>query len=429
MRVVALRGRAARRAGGGPARGAGRLRRRHAAGRAVRAPRPGTSRSRCSPTPTATSSTSASASAACSGGTRRSSRRPRRRCSTAGRRRGRRWARPRSAAARSVGYVGAGTVEFIVAGDDPDEFFFMEMNTRLQVEHPVTELVYRPRPGRVAAAGRRGRARCGFGQADVRLTGHAVEARVYAEDPARGFLPTGGTVARAAPAGRTARPGGDGPGRLGPGRGTDVGSDYDPMLAKVIAHGARTAPPRCAAWTPPSPRRSCSASPPTSPSCGRCWPTPTSWPAAWTPGWPSGSPTRRPASARLPAPPEEVLAAARARPAAGARAGRPAAQPVGHPRRVAGRRARLDPVPRVGARARDWWPRYGCAGCRRRGPRSRWATGEPVPARAVSDGAALTVTYGGAVAALRLAPRTAPATRRRRRRGAAGWAATGTPGR
>ena len=95
--------------------------------------------------------------------------------------------------ARSVDYVGAGTVEFIVSADRPDEFFFMEMNTRLQVEHPVTELV----TGldlvelqlRVAAG-----EKLAFAQDDIGLTGHAVEARVYAEDPAAGFLPTGGTV-------------------------------------------------------------------------------------------------------------------------------------------------------------------------------------------------------------------------------------------
>ena len=135
-------------------------------------------------------------------------------------------------AARSVGYTGAGTVEFIVSGENPDDFYFMEMNTRLQVEHPVTELV----TGldlvelqiRVAAG-----EPLPFTQQDVRLTGHAVEARVYAEDPARGFLPTGGTV-------RVLRePTGSPHVRVDSGlaTGTHVGSDYDPMLAKIIAWG------------------------------------------------------------------------------------------------------------------------------------------------------------------------------------------------
>ncbi|WP_103348489.1 biotin carboxylase N-terminal domain-containing protein [Amycolatopsis sp. CA-128772] len=134
-------------------------------------------------------------------------------------------------AARSVGYVGAGTVEFIMSAKNPDEFFFMEMNTRLQVEHPVTELV----TGldlvewqvRVAAG-----EHLSLDQEDVVLNGHAVEARVYAEDPARGFIPTGGTVLA------VHEPAGDGvrvdswmtPGAV-------IGSNYDPMLAKVIAWG------------------------------------------------------------------------------------------------------------------------------------------------------------------------------------------------
>ncbi|NMH99259.1 acetyl/propionyl/methylcrotonyl-CoA carboxylase subunit alpha [Pseudonocardia acidicola] len=134
-------------------------------------------------------------------------------------------------AARAVGYTGAGTVEFIVGGDAPDEFFFMEMNTRLQVEHPVTELV----TGldlvelqlRVAAG-----ETLPITQDDVTLTGHAVEVRIYAEDPAAGFLPTGGRIlALREPSG---------PGiRVDSGIvvGGVVGSDYDPMLAKVIAHG------------------------------------------------------------------------------------------------------------------------------------------------------------------------------------------------
>ncbi|MFJ4814407.1 acetyl/propionyl/methylcrotonyl-CoA carboxylase subunit alpha [Streptomyces sp. NPDC088801] len=134
-------------------------------------------------------------------------------------------------AARSCGYRGAGTVEFIVPGTDPSSYYFMEMNTRLQVEHPVTELI----TGldlvewqlRVAAG-----EPLGFAQGDVRLTGHAVEARICAEDPARGFLPSGGTVLR------LREPQGDGV-RTDSGltEGTEVGSLYDPMLSKVIAYG------------------------------------------------------------------------------------------------------------------------------------------------------------------------------------------------
>ncbi|MGZ8178131.1 acetyl-CoA carboxylase biotin carboxylase subunit [Williamsia sp. SKLECPSW1] len=135
------------------------------------------------------------------------------------------------ATARSVGYTGAGTVEFIVSADAPDEFFFMEMNTRLQVEHPVTEMV----TGIDLVAWQVHIARgepLTLTQDDVVLRGHAVEARVYAEDPANGFVPTGGTVARARF--------GDGPGvrvDSGVADGTEVGGNYDPMLAKVIAHG------------------------------------------------------------------------------------------------------------------------------------------------------------------------------------------------
>lgn len=130
--------------------------------------------------------------------------------------------------ARSVGYVGAGTVEFLVAGDTgPDEFFFMEMNTRLQVEHPVTEMVtgvdlvewqLRIARGEHLDIG------------EIEPTGHAIEARVYAEDPGRGFLPTGGTVlALREPA--------DARVDSGIAVGSVIGSDYDPMLAKVIVHG------------------------------------------------------------------------------------------------------------------------------------------------------------------------------------------------
>ncbi|MFG2879258.1 acetyl/propionyl/methylcrotonyl-CoA carboxylase subunit alpha [Streptomyces sp. NPDC048337] len=134
-------------------------------------------------------------------------------------------------AARSCGYVGAGTVEFIVPGGDPSSYYFMEMNTRLQVEHPVTELITGldlvEQQLRVAAG-----EPLGFKQSDVRLTGHAIEARVCAEDPARGFLPSGGTVlALSEPSGGAVR---TDSGLLA---GVPVGSTYDPMLSKVIVHG------------------------------------------------------------------------------------------------------------------------------------------------------------------------------------------------
>ncbi|WP_405409688.1 acetyl-CoA carboxylase biotin carboxylase subunit [Streptomyces decoyicus] len=134
-------------------------------------------------------------------------------------------------AARSCGYRGAGTVEFIVPGKDPASYFFMEMNTRLQVEHPVTELI----TGldlvewqlRVAAG-----EHLPFAQEDITLTGHAIEARICAEDPARDFLPTGGTVLA------LHEVQGDGLRTdSGLSQGVEVGSRYDPMLSKVIAHG------------------------------------------------------------------------------------------------------------------------------------------------------------------------------------------------
>ena len=131
-------------------------------------------------------------------------------------------------AGQAVGYVGAGTVEFLV-DEDSASFYFLEMNTRLQVEHPVTELI------------------TGFDLVEWQLkiatgealpaqetvlppTGHAFEARVYAEDPARGFLPATGTI-RAVhwPADVRIDSGID--------AGDAVGIDYDPLLAKVIVHG------------------------------------------------------------------------------------------------------------------------------------------------------------------------------------------------
>ncbi len=131
--------------------------------------------------------------------------------------------------ARACGYTGAGTVELIADSDDPSDFYFLEMNARLQVEHPVTEMV----TGldlvelqlRIAAG-----EQLPLRQDDVELNGHAVEARVYAEDPASGFLPsTGRVVAYREPAGVRVD--------SGVAVGSEVSSHYDPMLAKVIAHG------------------------------------------------------------------------------------------------------------------------------------------------------------------------------------------------
>jgi geranyl-CoA carboxylase alpha subunit len=130
-------------------------------------------------------------------------------------------------AAKAIGYVGAGTIEFLLAEGD---FVFMEMNTRLQVEHPVTELV----TGldlvdlqlRIAAG-----EPLPLSQADVQLNGHAIEARLYAENPDAGFMPQTGTLLRwQPPAGVRVDAGVD--------TGTEITSHYDPLLAKVIAHGA-----------------------------------------------------------------------------------------------------------------------------------------------------------------------------------------------
>jgi acetyl-CoA/propionyl-CoA carboxylase biotin carboxyl carrier protein len=134
-------------------------------------------------------------------------------------------------AARAVGYTGAGTVEFIVDADRPTDFFFLEMNTRLQVEHPVTECITGldlvELQVRVAAG-----ERLPLDQSAVTLDGHAIEARVYAEDPARGFLPQAGdVVGLVEPSGPGIRV--DSSLRVG----GVVGTDYDPMLAKVIAWG------------------------------------------------------------------------------------------------------------------------------------------------------------------------------------------------
>jgi 3-methylcrotonyl-CoA carboxylase alpha subunit len=143
------------------------------------------------------------------------------------------------AAAQAVGYVGAGTVEFIAdMSQGGDRFYFMEMNTRLQVEHPVTEAV----TGtdlvewqlRVAAGEKFTRS-----QQDIRVNGHAIEVRLYAENPDRGFLPATGTLHRLRLPDAAARV------ESGVREGDAVTPFYDPMIAKIIAWG----PDRAAART------------------------------------------------------------------------------------------------------------------------------------------------------------------------------------
>ncbi|ESR26551.1 acetyl-CoA carboxylase biotin carboxylase subunit [Lutibaculum baratangense] len=140
------------------------------------------------------------------------------------------------ALARAVGYFSAGTVEF-VAGQDKS-FYFLEMNTRLQVEHPVTELVTGidlvEQMIRIAAG-----ENLPFGQEDIRLDGWAVESRVYAEDPERNFLPSIGRLTRYRPPeegrdpdGRTVRI------DTGVGEGGEISMYYDPMIAKLVTHGS-----------------------------------------------------------------------------------------------------------------------------------------------------------------------------------------------
>ncbi len=132
--------------------------------------------------------------------------------------------------ARSAGYRGAGTVEFIFG--EGGEFYFLEMNTRLQVEHPVTEeitgidLVLEQL--RIAAG-----EKLGYSQAEVKAQGHAIEFRIYAEDPGRGYTPTTGPVLRLRP------PTGEGI-RWDSGivEGGEVTAAFDPMIAKLIVRGA-----------------------------------------------------------------------------------------------------------------------------------------------------------------------------------------------
>jgi acyl-CoA carboxylase subunit alpha len=142
-------------------------------------------------------------------------------------------------AAKKIGYSSAGTVEFLLAGD---EFWFLEVNTRLQVEHPVTEeitgldLVYEQI--RIAEG-----CELGFTQEELKINGHAIEVRLYAEDPEKDFLPSPGTVHIWAPA-ATGRARFD----SGIESGSEIAVEFDPMIAKVIVHapGRREAAARLA---------------------------------------------------------------------------------------------------------------------------------------------------------------------------------------
>ena len=141
-------------------------------------------------------------------------------------------------AAKAIQYSGAGTIEFIVDASDglkPDRFWFMEMNTRLQVEHPVTEMVtgvdlvewqLRVASGEVLPAT----------QEDIQLSGHAFEARLYAEDPAKGFLPAIGTLHHLAFPTETAA-GTELRVETGVRQGDAISPYYDPMIAKMVTHG------------------------------------------------------------------------------------------------------------------------------------------------------------------------------------------------
>ncbi len=136
--------------------------------------------------------------------------------------------------ARELGYQSAGTVEFLF-DDDSGEFFFLEVNTRLQVEHPVTEMVTGidlVREQLRIAAGET----LGYAQDDIRFRGAAVEARLYAEDPTNDFLPATGTLAAFSPAASPAVRWDS-----GVAQGSVIGTDFDPMLAKVIAHASTRA--------------------------------------------------------------------------------------------------------------------------------------------------------------------------------------------
>jgi 3-methylcrotonyl-CoA carboxylase alpha subunit len=177
-----------------------------------------------------------------------------------------------------VNYEGAGTIEFIADASDglrADRIWFMEMNTRLQVEHPVTEAVTGPGPGRMAAPRRRRRAAAAETGRDLADHGWAMEARLYAEDPANGFLPSIGRLEHfVMPEGIRVDTGVE--------QGGEVSQFYDPMIAKLIVH-AETRPKRR--------QKTLAEAAPVRSRSGRCEPMPPSSCAASSiPGsWPAMS--------------------------------------------------------------------------------------------------------------------------------------------
>lgn len=135
------------------------------------------------------------------------------------------------AAGRAIGYTNAGTVEFILS--PAGEFYFIEVNTRLQVEHPVTEMITGLDLVRIQIEVAEGRP-LAYKQEEIKTSGHAIEARLYAEDPDNDFLPATGRVCDWNPPSSVEGL------RIDSGieRGSEIGIYYDPMVAKVIAHGS-----------------------------------------------------------------------------------------------------------------------------------------------------------------------------------------------
>ena len=166
-----------------------------------------------------------------SAATRRSSRKPRARCST--RKPAARWASRPWRWQEPWIYDSAGTVEFVVGQDK--SFFFLEMNTRLQVEHPVTEMITGidlvEEMIRVAAG-----ETLRYAQDDIRLDGWSVESRIYAEDPTRGFLPSTGRLTLYRPPADSGMDGVSVRNDTGVTEGGEISIYYDPMIAKLVTH-------------------------------------------------------------------------------------------------------------------------------------------------------------------------------------------------